>query len=216
MVIRFELPLLSFAEVDPKYAEQGPRVVALPSQRYRVDYPARAPRVPEHIKPLRLNGRPKSDFEIEPRIAAMAQDGFDMQVLIPNNAPFYYDVDGEMGASVSRSYNEAIGRILKKYPNKFIGIAAAPLQNVQLGIVEAEHAIKDLGLHSVIIYQNLNGKDLDSEFLWPFYQAVEKMAVPLSVHGVDSGRCSVSSASLATILTSAWDFPSKSSPRFQR
>jgi hypothetical protein len=32
----------------------------------------------------------------------MAQDGFDMQVLIPNNAPFYYDVDGAMGASVSR------------------------------------------------------------------------------------------------------------------
>jgi aminocarboxymuconate-semialdehyde decarboxylase len=180
-------PLDAFAEVDPKYAEQGPRVVALPNQRYRVDYPARAPRVPEHIKPLRLNGRPKSDFEIEPRIAAMAQDGFDMQVLIPNNAPFYYDVDGEMGASVSRSYNEAIGRILKKYPNKFIGIAAAPLQNVQLGIAEAEHAIKDLGLHSVIIYQNVNGEDLDSEFLWPFYQAVEEMAVPLSVHGVDSG-----------------------------
>jgi len=180
-------PLDAFAELDPKYAEQGPLVVALPTGRYRIDYPARAPFVPAHIKPLRVNGRPKSDFEIEPRIKAMAQDGFDMQVLIPNNSPFYYDVDAAMGADVSRSFNKAISRILKRHPNKFIGIAATPLQNVDLAIAEAEYAIKELGLHSVIIYQNINGKDLDSDFLWPFYDAVEKLGVPLSVHGVDSG-----------------------------
>lgn len=180
-------PLDAFADLDPKFAEHGPRVVALPTGRYRIDYPARAPFVPEHIKPLRVNGRPKSDFEIEPRLAAMAQDGFDIQVLIPNNSPFYYDVDAKMGANVSRSFNKAISRILRRYPNKFIGIAATPLQNVELAIAEAEYAIKELGLHSVIIYQNINGKDLDSDFLWPFYEAVEKMRVPLSVHGVDSG-----------------------------
>ena len=28
---------------------------------------------------------------------------------------------------------------------------------------------------------------MDSEFLWPFYDTVEKLGVPLSVHGVDSG-----------------------------
>jgi aminocarboxymuconate-semialdehyde decarboxylase len=180
-------PLDAFADLDPKYAEQGPRVVELPTGRYRIDYPARAPFVPAHIKPLRVNGRPKSDYEIEPRLDAMAQDGFDMQVLIPNNAPFYYDVDAAMGADVSRSFNKTISRILKRYPNKFIGIAAVPLQNVDLAIAEAEYAIKELGLHSVIIYQNINGKDLDSDFLWSFYDAVEKLGVPLSVHGVDSG-----------------------------
>jgi aminocarboxymuconate-semialdehyde decarboxylase len=180
-------PLDAFADLDPKYADQGPRLVALPSGRYRIDYPARAPFVPAHIKLLRVNGRPKSDFEIEPRIEAMAQDGFDMQVLIPNNSPFYYDVDAAMGANVSRAYNQAIGRILKKYPNNFIGIAAVPLQDIKLAIAEAEYAVKELGLHSVIVYQNINGKDLDGEFLWPFYEAVEKIAVPLSVHGVDSG-----------------------------
>ena len=169
-------PLDAFADLDPKYAEQGPRVVALPTGRYRIDYPARAPFVPAHIKPLRVNGRPKADFEIEPRLKAMAQDGFDLQVLIPNNSPFYYDVDAAMGADVSRSFNKTISRILKRYPNKFIGIAAAPLQNVDLAIAEAQYAIKELGLHSVIIYQNINGKDLDSDFLWPFYDAVENWA----------------------------------------
>lgn len=69
-------PLDAFADLDPKYSDQGPRVVELPTGRYRIDYPARVPFVPAHIKPLRLNGRPRSDFEIEPRIDAMAEEGF--------------------------------------------------------------------------------------------------------------------------------------------
>jgi aminocarboxymuconate-semialdehyde decarboxylase len=180
-------PLDAFDELDPKYAEIGPRFVKLSTGRYRAVYPAREAFVPEHIKPLRLNGHRPSDLDVEPRLRAMAEDGFDMQVLIPNNAPFYYDVDGAMGASVSRSFNKAISRILNRYPNKFIGIAPAPLQDVKLAVAEAEYAVKELGLHAIIVYQNVNGNDLDSEFLWPFYERVEKLGVPLAVHGVDSG-----------------------------
>ena len=180
-------PLDAFDEVDPKYADIGPHFLKLPTGRYRVVYQARDPFVPAHIKPLRENGHPASDLDAAPRIEAMARDGFDMQVLIPNNAPFYYDVDGAMGASVSRSFNKAISKQLKRYPNKFIGVATAPLQDIKLAIAETEYAIKELGLHAVIIYQNVNRKDLDSDFLWPFYECVERLNVPLLVHGVDSG-----------------------------
>jgi aminocarboxymuconate-semialdehyde decarboxylase len=180
-------PLDAFDELDPKYAGSGPRIVELPTGRYRVVYPAREPFVPQHIKPLRQGGHGRGDLEVEPRIEAMVKEGFDAQVLIPNNAPFYYDVDGAMGASVSRSFNKAVARLLKRYPSKFIGVATAPLQNVNLAIEETEYAVKELGLNAVIIYQNINGKDLDSEFLWPFYECVERLGVPLLVHGVDSG-----------------------------
>jgi aminocarboxymuconate-semialdehyde decarboxylase len=180
-------PLDAFAEVDAKYAEIGPRLVKLPEGRYRFVYPAREPFVPEHIKPLRVKGHEPSDLEVPPRLEAMARDGFDLQVLIPNNAPFYYDVDAEMGASVSRSFNRAISRVMRCYPNKFIGVATAPLQDIKRAVAETEYAIKELGLHAVIIYQNVNGKDLDSEFLWPFFECVERLDVPLLVHGVDSG-----------------------------
>ncbi|MBM4260121.1 MAG: hypothetical protein FJ145_01640 [Deltaproteobacteria bacterium] len=59
--------------------------------------------------------------------------------------------------------------------------------NIKLAIQEAEFAVKELGLDSIIVYQNVNGKDLDSEFLWPFYEAAERLGAPISVHGVDSG-----------------------------
>ena len=74
----------------------------------------------------------------------MAQDGFDMQVLIVNNPPFYYVVDAAMGAAVNRSHNRTISRILKAYPNKFIAIAAEPLQDIPRTIVEAEFAVREL------------------------------------------------------------------------
>ncbi len=180
-------PRDAFADVDSQYADVGPRLVQLPTGRYRFVYPAREPFVPAHIKPLRIKGHGASELEIAPRLEAMAQDGFDTQVLIPNNAPFYYDVDAQMGANVGRSFNRAISRILERYPDKFIGIAPVPLQDVRLAITEAEFAVKELGLHSIIVYQNVNGKDLDSEFLWPFYESLEKLGVPISVHGVDSG-----------------------------
>jgi aminocarboxymuconate-semialdehyde decarboxylase len=108
-------------------------------------------------------------------------------VLIPSNSPFYYDIDPKLGASVCRSFNKAIAKILQQHPNRFIATAPVPLQDIPSAIEEMEYATQELGIQSVIIYQNVNGKDLDSEFLWPFYQRAEKIGVPLLVHGCDSG-----------------------------
>ena len=180
-------PADAFAEVDTRYSAIGPKFVELPHGRYLFDYPARAPFVPEHIKQIRLKGHAANEIEVAPRLEAMKQDGFDMQVLIPNNAPFYYDVDGALGANVSRSFNSAISRLLKRYPGKFIGVAPVPLQDPKRAVEEMDVAITQLGLHGVIVYQNVNRQDLDSEFLWPVYARAEELGVPILIHGVDSG-----------------------------
>jgi len=180
-------PIDAFVEVDSKFADIGPKFVELPDGRYLFDYPARAPFVPAHIKQIRLKGHSPRELDVDPRLAAMAEDGFDMQVLIPNNAPFYYDVDGELGASVCRSFNSAIAKVLNRYPDKFIGVAPVPLQDPQRAIQEMNHAITWLRLHGIIVYQNVNRQDLDNESLWPVYARAEELGVPILVHGVDSG-----------------------------
>ena len=166
-------PLDAFVEVDPRYAEIGPHFELLPSGRYKVIYQARDSFVPQHIKPLREKGHSASDLDPAPRIDAMAQEGFDMQVLIPNNAPFYYDVDGAMGASVSRSFNKSIARILQRYPNKFIGIATAPLQNIDMAIAETEYAIKELGLQPLSFIKTSTARTLIASFSGPFMNALK-------------------------------------------
>lgn len=180
-------PIDAFNEVDPAFREVGPHFVKLPNDKYRIVNKSRDSIRPDHLKPVRHVGHDPSEFDIERRLNALAEGGFDMHVLIPNNSPFYYDVDPNLGASVCRSFNKAIARILKDHPNRFIGTAPVPLQDTNLAIQEMEYAIKELGLHSVIIYQNLNGKDLDCELLWPFYEKAEALEIPLLVHGCDSG-----------------------------
>jgi hypothetical protein len=64
----------------------------------------------------------------------MAKANIDIQVLVPSNGSFYYDVEPVLGASVCRSYNNAIGRMVKKYPGKFLGLATLPLQAPKLAV----------------------------------------------------------------------------------
>ncbi len=180
-------PLDAFDEVDPAYADVGPHFVKLPDGKFRIINKSRDQIRPDHLKPVRHVGHNPSDFDIEVRLNAMDECGFDMQVLIPNNSPFYYDIDPMLGASVCRSFNKAIAKILKNHPKRFIGTAPVPLQDTRLAIQEMDYAIKELELSGVIIYQNLNGKDLDAESIWPVYERAEKLGIPLLVHGCDSG-----------------------------
>ena len=107
--------------------------------------------------------------------------GFDRQVLIPQGAPFAYDVDPELGASVCRSFNNAVGRVVKRYPNDFIGLAVFPMQDVGLAIEELDRAVNELGLYPHV-QTHVQDKNLDEYELWPFYERVQELDVPLILH----------------------------------
>ena len=74
---------------------------------------------------------PRSDFEIAPRLSRhgarrhrhAGADSRQLAILLLTSTPPW-------ATAVSRAYNRARSRILKAYPNKFIGIAAAPLQDI--------------------------------------------------------------------------------------
>jgi aminocarboxymuconate-semialdehyde decarboxylase len=107
--------------------------------------------------------------------------------LIPNNGPFYYDVEPKLALSVCRSYNNSIGRIVNMFPGKFIGLATLPLQDAQFAAQELERAVRELGLHAPVSYTSLNDNDIDAEELWPLYRKAEELDVPIIVHPVNTG-----------------------------
>ena len=76
----------------------------------------------------------------------MAKAHIDIQVLVPSNGSFYYDVEPELAAAVCSSYNNAIGRIIKNYPGKFLGLATVPMQAPKLAVDELDRAVRQLGL----------------------------------------------------------------------
>ncbi len=132
------LPFDAFDDVDPKFADRAPRFVFDAQGRSVVVYKPRWDQIPPFMwnypTCFVAGQRHPGTADADVRAHDLAKIGFDMQVLVPNNAPYAYDVDPELGVSVCRSYNNAVSRVLKKHPDKFIGLAVVPMQSVQLAI----------------------------------------------------------------------------------
>lgn len=118
----------------------------------------------------------------EVRIAEMTKAGISLAIL--SNAPgqFYYNLEGKLGIIVSRKINDEIASLVKKYPDKFLGMATVPLQNVQLAVLELERAVKDLKLCGVHVSSNVMGKYLGDPVHYPFLEKAAELGVPVFVH----------------------------------
>ncbi len=180
------LPYDAFDEVDRRFGDRRPRFVFDGNGKEVVVYKARAEQIPDFMWDyptcLNLGRRHPGVSNADVRARDLEQIGFDRQVLVPNNAPFAYDVDTDLGASVCRSYNRAVSRVLQRHPDRFIGLAVLPMQDVDRAIEELDYAITELGLHAPQIGTNIQDKNLDEFEFWPFYKRVEELNVPLIVH----------------------------------
>lgn len=118
----------------------------------------------------------------EKRIKDMDATGVDMQVLSPVPQSAYYNLEAEACLWYSRRQNDGIAQAVRRYPDRFSGMATVPLQAPDMAIAELDRAINELGLRGVQILSNVNGRDLDSPELLRFLQAVEALDVPIFIH----------------------------------
>ena len=105
------------------------------------------------------------------RAEFMRKDGFDVQVLIPDNRPLIYELDPSSGASwralTMRPAAEDISG-----DDRFIGVAWIYLPDIQESIRELRRAVKDLGMKAVKFSGGWGDGDLDNEVLWPLYEEI--------------------------------------------
>jgi len=180
------LPYDAFEDVDSRFGDLRPQFVFNGSGKDVVIYKARTEKLPHFMwnypTSFRLGKRVAGVSNPDARVGDLAKIGFDRQVLVPNNAPFAYDVDPELGESVCRSFNNAVARALKKHPGKFIGLAVLPMQDVSRAIRELDRAVLELGIHAPQIQTHILDRNLDEHDFWPFYKRVEELGVALIVH----------------------------------
>src|SRR5262249_56232101 len=67
--------------------------------------------------------------------------------------------DPKQGAKVGRRANDALAAEIAKRPDRFVGVAALPMQEAQLATQELERCIKDLGFKGALV----NGYSQTSE-----------------------------------------------------
>lgn len=121
-------------------------------------------------------------FKAAPRLDDMDAYGITMQVLSPIPVLFNYWAKPADALDTSKFFNDHIAEIASQNPGRFIGIGTVPLQHVELAIKEMERCINNLKMPALEIGSNINGKNLNDQELFPFYEAAEKLGCALFVH----------------------------------
>jgi aminocarboxymuconate-semialdehyde decarboxylase len=128
---------------------------------------------------------PMGFFDAEARLKELDKLGIDTQVVSVTHHLFMYKEDKEVARKVARKQNEAIADLCKSYGDRFIGNGTLPLQDPKSAVEELEHAYYTLELKGVEIGTNVAGKNLDSEELFPVYEKLEELQMPILVHPND-------------------------------
>ncbi|MCH8199796.1 MAG: amidohydrolase [Chloroflexi bacterium] len=146
------------------------------------------------------------------RVKLLPDTGFDMQVLIadgifanPFGSPIERTQDPGLRLALSMSYNNATAKAQAEYPGELIGTGIVPFggDTVEACAREARRAVGELGLKAITINGNWRGQNWDSVELYPFWEAMNDLGVPLYVHG-NPFQCQVNDH-IPTTFTLGWE-----------
>jgi aminocarboxymuconate-semialdehyde decarboxylase len=116
------------------------------------------------------------------RLEDMERMGVDVQALSVAPPQYYYWADPGLGRTLARRQNEHLASMVARHPNRFVGLATVPLQDVDAAVAELDHAVEELGLRGVEICTNVNGLDLDNRRFRPFFARVAELGVVVLLH----------------------------------
>ena len=82
----------------------------------------------------------------------------------------------------ARLFNDECAKVVKEYPKRFVGFASTMPLEGKIAFDELERAVRKLDLRGVMITAQVDGHLLDSREMWPFYEKVSELGIPIFVH----------------------------------
>ena len=155
----------------------------------------------------RINTATFQGRDVERRIEHMDRLGIDVQVLsIP--APGADRYEGEGAVSMARAANNALAALSKKYPRRFAGLFTLPTASTRASLDELERSVGELGLRGFGCFTNLNGRPLDSEDLFPIYERLARLGLPVYLHPTAPLATAAVGLDIMPTLIFGWAFDS--------
>ena len=136
------------------------------------------------------NGKPRGSlnpelYDVEKHLKIMDASGIDIAVL----SMAITTEDTATAIEECKVWDDRVAELNKKYSNRFVGLAPIPPLGGKKAFAELDRAIGSLGLKGVVIRSQVNGHSVDSKELYPFYERVSRLNIPIFIHpsGVQSG-----------------------------
>ena len=131
------------------------------------------------MKPLSYDGTVFTDLSL--RLAELDRLQIDLQALSPNPLTFLHGIDAAIAADFCQQHNVLMAATVAEAPDRLVGLAALPMQDIPAACHVLEHAVSELDLKGAMI-----GTDFSQGFscrsLDPLYQKCVDLDVPLFVH----------------------------------
>ncbi|PIQ89220.1 MAG: hypothetical protein COV72_04255 [Candidatus Omnitrophica bacterium CG11_big_fil_rev_8_21_14_0_20_42_13] len=118
--------------------------------------------------------------DIERHLELMEKYGIDKAVLSYPTTDAHLKI-GSISLTTDH-YNSAIAKIIKRYPEKFIGAAILPYDDKNELINELRRATEELGFKAISLASSYNGMYLDDKIFLPVYEYARKNNIPIFVH----------------------------------
>jgi len=105
------------------------------------------------------------------------------QVLSLPTPPIELYATPEQAIELARIANDSMAELVEKYPDHFVGFAAAlPMNAPDAALVEAQRAVIELGAKGIQIYSNVLGKPIVSPEFLPLFEAMVGYDLPIWLH----------------------------------
>lgn len=122
-----------------------------------------------------------SRWDLGERKAAMDKEGFDVQVLIPDNRPFLYELDDDLGNAMAVAINDYSADAVKG-EDRFIPCAWVYLPDMKAAVKELIRCVEELGIRTIKLTGGYGDCDLDHRDMWPLYEVADHHRIPILVH----------------------------------
>ncbi len=126
----------------------------------------------------------------EIRLRDMDQTGIAKQIL-SLTAPGVQVFHAADAVALARSSNDFMVDAIRRYPDRFAGLAAIAPQDPAAAAKELERGVKTLGLKGAIVNSHTHGEYLDDPKFWPIFEAAEALNVPVYIHPTTPPRAMI-------------------------
>lgn len=120
-------------------------------------------------------------YGVERKIRDMDAAGIDVSVLSVN-MPGPENLDAELGIEGARVCNDAMAEAVQKHPDRLVGLACLPWQDVPAALAEMERAHGELDLRGIMLYSHIAGEPVESETYDPVYRRAAELGLPVVLH----------------------------------